>query len=488
MSSAQNHEIDLPDPPADSQNQPDSVVFFSCQGQGDHSLISISKNVQHQWGYPTQEYFNNRSLWLEQIHPEELCLFRQLLFSLNAEEPQTCDYRIRHPDGSYRWLQTHLLLTADSQGSPAEIRGCSKDISVQHKLDHEKKVLRSIVESSVHVLSQTHYRTGMTRALAVVGTAMKVDRVYICERRSSAEASQGVAKMTFAWSREGWSTSLKKMPWQHLTAWELQAMPAYKALLSQGYFTGVTRSLPHSEQSVFLQANILSTLWLPIESDQHFLGFIGLDNCQVEQEWAPEAIDALCTWAAIIGGALRHHQSEEQLVHDVFHDSLTGLPNRALFLNRLEQSLRRARRQSSLVFAVLFLDLDGFKGINDTLGHQIGDLLLVAIAKRLASCLRPGDTVSRLGGDEFVVLLNDLRGMGDATITAQRLRYQVSRAFQLEEHTVLTDVSIGITLSSFGYTTAEEILEDADRAMYEAKTAGKGRYRLFSQESADVQE
>ncbi|MEO0378604.1 MAG: sensor domain-containing diguanylate cyclase, partial [Cyanobacteria bacterium P01_A01_bin.17] len=246
---------------------------------------------------------------------------------------------------------------------------------------------------------------------------------------------------------------------------------------------GMTRSLPDHEQPLFSRANICSTLWLPIELDHHFWGFIGLDHCQVERQWIPESISLLRTWAAIIGGALRHHQSEEQLVHDVFHDSLTGLPNRALFLNRLEQSLRRSQRHPPRIFAVLFLDLDGFKAINDTLGHRVGDQLLVAIAKRLASCLRPGDTVSRLGGDEFVVLLNDLQGMGDATITAQRLRYQVSRAFQLGEHEVFTDISVGITLSSYGYTTAAKILEDADRAMYEAKTAGKGRYRLFSQES-----
>jgi diguanylate cyclase (GGDEF)-like protein/PAS domain S-box-containing protein len=483
VSSAQNHETGSPYPQANRLRHPKSVVFFRCQGQGDYRLISISTNVESQWGYTTQECLDNKTLWLEQIHPEDLSLFRQQLCNLKPEQPQTCDYRLRHSDGSDRWLQTHLVLTSETEGSPLDIRGCSQDITTQRQLEAEKQLLHGVVESSFHVLAQTHYRTGMTKALAVIGAAMGVDRVYICECHSAPDADQEAVTMSFAWSREGWSISLEQMPWRHQSTEALQELSGYQDLVTRGYFAGMTRSLPHGEQPFFLRANICSTLWLPIELDHHFWGFIGLDNCQAERQWASESIDLLRTWAAIIGGALRHHQSEEQLVHDVFHDSLTGLPNRALFLNRLEQSLRRSHRHPPSMFAVLFLDLDGFKAINDTLGHQVGDQLLVALSKRLASCLRPGDTVSRLGGDEFVVLLNDLQGMGDATITAQRLRHQVSRAFQLGEYEVFTDVSVGIALSSYGYTTAEEILEDADRAMYEAKTAGKGRYRLFRQES-----
>ncbi|MGF1600868.1 MAG: diguanylate cyclase domain-containing protein [Thermosynechococcaceae cyanobacterium] len=346
----------------------------------------------------------------------------------------------------------------------------------------ENQLLQSIVESSSQVLSQTHYRVGMTKALAIVGVTLGVDRAYICEYHPPSSADPEKITLNFAWAREGYS--LEEGPWQQLSE-QLQTLACYPTLMDNVPFSGVTRLQSDSDQALFQQAKICSMLWLPIQVDHHFGGFIGLENCQSEREWPPQSIQLLQTWSTIIGGALEHHQSEERLVYGAFHDSLTGLPNRALFLNRLKQALHRSQRHPSAIFAVLFLDLDGFKSVNDTLGHKVGDQLLIAIAKRLANCLRPGDTLSRIGGDEFVVLLNDLHGIGDATSTAQRLRFQVSRPFQLDDNEVLTDVSMGITLSSYGYTTVEQILGDADQAMYEAKTSGKGRYRLFKRESSE---
>lgn len=477
MSSAQNRDIDdfLLPLVRNQQAGQEPAVFFRCQAQEGYGLCEVSANVEAQWGYSQSACLSQATLWLDQIHPDDMSAVREQLAQLVPEQPQSCTYRFRHQDGTERWLQTHLLLVANSEES-AEIRGCCQEITLNLQRHIEQQLLQSVVESSAHVLVQTHYRTGMTKALAIVGAAVGADRAYICEYRPlSTEIPENVT-MSFAWSRD--DTSLESMPWQQDISFS--DFSAYRELLANQPFVGVTRLLPEAEQALFLRANIASTLWLPIQVDLHFEGFIGLDNCQTERQWQPELMHVLCTWTTIIGGALRHHQSEEQLVHDAFHDSLTGLPNRALFLNRLEQALQRPQRHPQYIFAVLFLDLDGFKQINDTLGHQVGDQLLVAIAKRLASCLRPGDTISRLGGDEFVVLLNDLHGMGDATVTAQRLRYQVSRPFLLGEHEILTDVSVGITLSSYGYTAAEQVLQDADQAMYEAKKAGKGRYRLFN--------
>jgi diguanylate cyclase (GGDEF)-like protein len=357
-------------------------------------------------------------------------------------------------------------------------------IDLQRELETvqaENVLLQSIVESSSHVLSQTHYRAGMTKALAVIGAAIGVDRVYIYEYHPPSAVDADKITLSFAWTREGYS--LEQTAEQQISE-QFQLLSCYSDLLENHPFVGVTRFQKELEQSLLRQANIESALWLPLQVDHRFAGFIGLDDCQVERQWTPRTIHLLQTWSTIIGGALKHHQSEERLAYDAFHDSLTGLPNRALFLNRLRQALQRSQRHPRAIFAVLFLDLDGFKSVNDTLGHSVGDQLLVEIAKRLANCLRPGDTLSRIGGDEFVVLLNDLHGIGDATSTAQRLRYQISRPFQLGEHEVLTDVSMGITLSSYGYTTVEQILGDADQAMYEAKTAGKGRYRLFKRDAS----
>ncbi len=469
MSNGLYHELDVLPSHSDG-----AAIFFRCRAQEDYGLVSISANVEAQWGYSTQDCLDSKTLWLEHIHPEDLKIFKEHLLKLLPEQPQSCEYRFQHRDGSYRWLRTHLLLE-----SASDIVGCCQDITIDRQLQSHKNLLQSVAESSVHILAQAHYREGMTKSLAVVGAALMIDRAYICEYHPT--ISPAGFTMSFAWARKG--TSLEQMPWQHQSSAALQELSAYQSLVAHSPFVGMTRLLSEPEQERFKKSNILSFLWLPLHLNHRFWGFIGLDDCHRERQWTAESIDVLRSWAAIIGGALRHHQSEEQLVHDAFHDPLTGLPNRALFLNHLRQSFHRAQRHPQYVFAVLFLDLDGFKQINDTLGHAVGDQLLVAIAKRLAGCLRLGDTISRLGGDEFVVLLNDLHGMGDATGTAQRLRYQVSRAFQIEGHEIFTDVSVGITLSSNGYTTPEQILGDADSAMYDAKIAGKGRYRLFNRKS-----
>jgi diguanylate cyclase (GGDEF)-like protein/PAS domain S-box-containing protein len=172
-------------------------------------------------------------------------------------------------------------------------------------------------------------------------------------------------------------------------------------------------------------------------------------------------------------------EAEEQLIRDALHDGLTGLPNRVLFTDRLERSLARIARDPDHHFAVLFLDLDRFKGINDSLGHAVGDELLVTFAKRLTSCLRPSDTVARLGGDEFTVLLEDPHAPDDAAGVADRILEVLRSPFMLGTHEVFVTSSIGIALSSANYTRPQEILRDADTAMYRAKALGKSRYQIF---------
>jgi diguanylate cyclase (GGDEF)-like protein/PAS domain S-box-containing protein len=173
-------------------------------------------------------------------------------------------------------------------------------------------------------------------------------------------------------------------------------------------------------------------------------------------------------------------QAEEQLRQNAFHDALTGLPNRALFMDRLRQAVEHAKRQEDYLFALLFLDLERFKAINDSLGHLLGDQLLIAIAGRLKACLRPMDTVARLGGDEFTILLEDIEDIGDAIKVANRVQAELSLPFDLGGQEVFTSVSIGITLSAIGYDQPEDLLRDADMAMYRAKNQGSARYEIFN--------
>ncbi|MEA2336066.1 MAG: hypothetical protein QOE82_73 [Thermoanaerobaculia bacterium] len=174
----------------------------------------------------------------------------------------------------------------------------------------------------------------------------------------------------------------------------------------------------------------------------------------------------------------------DRLMHDAFHDALTGLPNRALFMDRLESVMERARRRGGHEFAVLFLDLDRFKVVNDSLGHALGDLLLISVGERLRGVLRATDTVARLGGDEFTIL-TEINHLADAVRLAERIQEALRLPFRVGEHEIFTTASIGIALSATGYERPHDVLRDADIAMYRAKSRGRGIHEVFDKTMHD---
>ncbi|MBD2454861.1 diguanylate cyclase [Nostoc sp. FACHB-87] len=170
---------------------------------------------------------------------------------------------------------------------------------------------------------------------------------------------------------------------------------------------------------------------------------------------------------------------ESRLLQNAFYDGLTALPNRALFLDRLKQAVERSKRRIDYRFGILFLDLDGFEEMNDRYGHTMGDDLLIAIARRLESCLRSGDTVGRFSGDKFAVLLEDIKDINDAINVAKRIQDTLGLPLTLNGNLFSTTASIGITLNQGGSDKPENLLQNADAAMYHAKQQGKARYAVF---------
>jgi len=179
------------------------------------------------------------------------------------------------------------------------------------------------------------------------------------------------------------------------------------------------------------------------------------------------------------GAPYRMAGSQTDITARKVYDPLTGLPNRILFMDRLEHALQRFKRQKSDLFGVMLLDLDRFKIVNEGLGHNLGDRLLIQLSRRLKTCVRTGDTIARFGGDEFIVLLDEMKDNSDAVRVAERIQQSLKKPFHIQGQEVFTTVSVGIALSTTGYDRGEDVVRDADTAMNRAKALGKARHEMF---------
>jgi diguanylate cyclase (GGDEF)-like protein len=237
----------------------------------------------------------------------------------------------------------------------------------------------------------------------------------------------------------------------------------------------VSGSDPPSLNAEFGAADVRAAIAAPFYVGGVVAGNLAVGSRDEQREYGPRDQQILLAFAECASLALNHAHALDEAQHEAFHDGLTGLPNRSLFIDRLGHAVDRSARSGAPV-GVLFCDLDGFKTVNDSLGHSAGDRLLVSVAGRLRDCLRPADTVARLGGDDFAVLLEEMRGAGDAARAAQRILNALEAPFQLAAREVYVTVSIGIAT---GTADADNLLRDADLAMYRAKSEGKGRYAVY---------
>lgn len=187
-----------------------------------------------------------------------------------------------------------------------------------------------------------------------------------------------------------------------------------------------------------------------------------------------------CTLVSMEQEITERRQVEKELEYRIHYDQLTGLPNRTLFTKRLNRICARPKKHDNYLFAVLFMDLDGFKVVNDSLGHITGSRLLVSVARELEACVRPIDTVARFGGDEFAILLDDMDDVSDALNVAERVQEKLAVPFHLNGHNVFTSASIGIVVNTTSSDREEDFLRDADIAMYHAKVKGRARYEMFN--------
>lgn len=314
---------------------------------------------------------------------------------------------------------------------------------------------------------------------------LQVDRVFIYRLHSN-------------WSGTAIAESVAD-PWDSLLGQTNQDHcfgDNYAPLYQQGRIQAVAdifaEDLSQCHIDFLTQFQIRANLVVPIVQGECLWGLLVANQCDKPRAWQPVEIELLQRLSTQVAIAIQQSElyqqtqaelaerqrAEEQLKHNAFHDKLTDLPNRALYLDRLEKAIQRSKRQTKPNFAVFFLDLNRFNLVNDSLGHTLGDSLLIAIARRLQTCLRPGDTIARLGGDEFAFLLEDIENAGQATDIAERIHASLSHPFKLDGQKIFTSASIGITLGSSVFEQPEDLLRDADTAMHRAKDK-KARYAIF---------
>ena len=400
------------------------AVTFIDRADGSVEPLYTSPQIEAMLGYMSQEWMEGR-LWRERLHPDdrERILASDERFEADGE-PVDEEYRLLAKDGSVVWVREETLLVRNEAGEPLYVQGILRNITerkwAEERLRSSESELRALFEAMDDVVFEIDAQ-GRYLSIAPTNPAL----LYRPREEMLGKTLHDV----------------------------LPARPAEELL-------------GHIRRSVESCETVKVEYSLPLEG---------------RKAWFEGTITPLSREAVVfVGRDITEHKAlEERLAHQALHDPLTDLPNRILFTDCLRQGLARdKRRQRSL--AVIFMDLDNFKVINDSLGHEMGDKLLVIASKRIRSVLRPEDTVARLGGDEFVFLLEDADVDGAVRVAGRIL--EVMRApFYLGGRELFVTASIGITVGDDHGKRAADLLRDADLAMYRAKHSGKARYAVFEE-------
>jgi diguanylate cyclase (GGDEF)-like protein/PAS domain S-box-containing protein len=442
----------------DLVNSVDGIVW-EAEGEN-HQFSFVSKQAHQILGYSPNEWTALPDFWIQHLHPRDREWVTKFSQNVTPDQDYQIEYRMVAKDGQTVWIRDMFHADVDPD-HPARYRGVLLNITEAKKAEQSLRMAHDDLERRVYERTAE-----LTQAIAALRES---------EERYSL-AVLGANDGLWDWN---------------LQSGEIFYSSRWKSML--GYDDTEISNKPmewfnkiHPEDIERVKADIN--------------GHLEVKTPQFQSEFRMLHKDGNYRWMLTRGVALRDERgtyrmagsqtditerktAEEQLLHDAFYDVLTNLPNRALFLDRLTSAGARSRahaeRGKNDFFAVLFLDLDRFKVINDSLGHALGDQLLISLAKRLQSCLRPGDTVARLGGDEFTILVEDILDVRDAIKVAERIQKELQLPFRLDGRDIFTSVSIGIAISSAEYERDVDLLRDADTAMYRAKEKGKSRYEVF---------
>lgn len=361
------------------------------------------------------------------------------------------------------------------------VRCCLFDITPRKAAEAELRrrdyLSKSVAEATTHLLASFGYDQAIINALETFGKAAGIDRLIISQNHGRNEALANTVR--YEWTQPH-IAAVRERPHRQNQLYSQSYLHRWESILRQDQLISESvRSLPPLEKQVLQQDGIQSILVVPINVNHEFWGYLELDCCATDYQWSEHDGSIVRALAASFSATLQRQEQDEVIKRQAFHDALTGLPNRVLFGERLEQALMDAAHGQHQV-AVMFLDLDRFKVINDTLGHSVGDGLLQEVANRLRLCVRESDTVARWGGDEFTILLPKIHFLDDAVQTATRILDSFRDVCCIEDHELYINTSIGIATYPSDAMNAEDLVSNADIALYQSKEGGRGTYQVYN--------
>ncbi|MBZ2171137.1 EAL domain-containing protein [Desulfovibrio sp. DS-1] len=402
------------------------------------------------------------------LHPEDRLRVLTEVRRITGEDAERFEheFRIRHTDGTWRWVLARGAARRGPGGRLNRVAGALADIT-----DHKQG--DAIAGILFHIANAINETRDLDELFLSIHTALR--RHVQAPNFFIALINEPEDRLDFAYFADERDARYK--PVEHISNPTVQS-PTLEVIR-----TGRQVHLHSDDIEARPVFGSRPAAWLgtPLRSRGKVIGAMVVQHYEDSEFFSARDAELMVPVAEQVAVAIERKQGEEMLTHLALHDPLTGLPNRALLLDRIERAIQRRRRNDSYRFAVLMLDLDRFKFINDSHGHTTGDNLLVEVARRMRPVVRAGDTVARLGGDEFALLLEDVDSPRRIVQITRRLLAALERPVRMGAKVVRTSASIGMVLRTQGYDTADALLRDADIAMYQAKAQGKGRFRVFNQ-------
>jgi len=435
-----------------------------------------NENFTKVFGYSRETVDRTVKSWYEGIHPDDqgrvIAGVHRLIGA--GGESWSDEYRFRRQDGTFAHVLDRGQVIRDDAGRAVRMIGAKADISsrkqAEERIHNQALRQRLIAEFGQQAFASSDVEDVLSRAVELVTVALKADFCNVLELDESGK--QLLIKAASGWPNEiMMRRTVPIRPGGRLEFVLSRREPLIIEDLAKD---------ERSADSSLMRVGARSGIQVPISGTAGTFGILSA-HARAERHFGQDEANFLQSVANILAVAIERRSAEERLERLAQFDSLTGLPNRHLFHDRLLKTVAHARR-SGEPMAVLFIDLDHFKLVNDTQGHSAGDKLLKEAAARLSQCVRSGDTVGRFGGDEFGAIVSELGKPGDAGVVAQKVLDALAQPFKLDAYDTYVSASIGITLFPADGDNPEALVMNADTAMYRAKEQGRNTYQYFTRE------